>query len=74
MIYLNYAKAKDLVTVLQGIAPPPGQGQGSRSANQEQVSIQADESTNSLVISAPQDLFRSLQGVIRQLDVRRAQV
>jgi len=75
VVYLNYAKAKDLVTVLQGIVTSTqGKGKAPAAPNQEQVSIQADESTNSLVISAPPDLFRSLQGVIRQLDVRRVQV
>lgn len=84
VIYLRYAKAKDLVPVLTGVASqvqdkargaagaapspagsgPPGSG----------INIQADESTNALVITAPPDVFRSLQVVISQLDVRRAQV
>lgn len=36
--------------------------------------IQADPSTNSLIISAPPPLFRQLRAVIDQLDGRRAQV
>jgi general secretion pathway protein D len=36
--------------------------------------IQADPSTNSLVISAPDPLYRDLRAVIDQLDQRRAQV
>ncbi len=36
--------------------------------------IQADEATNALVITAAPDIMRSLEAVIRQLDVRRAQV
>lgn len=75
VVYLNYAKAKDLVTVLQGIATSAKQkGKAPAPPTQGEVSIQADESTNSLVISAPPDLYRSLQAVIRQLDVRRVQV
>ncbi|MBL8250751.1 MAG: type II secretion system secretin GspD, partial [Candidatus Competibacter sp.] len=38
------------------------------------VDIQADEATNSLVITAPPELIQSLRSVIAQLDVRRAQV
>jgi general secretion pathway protein D len=38
------------------------------------VDIQADESTNSLVITAPPEAIRSMRSVIAQLDVRRAQV
>jgi general secretion pathway protein D len=36
--------------------------------------IQADASTNSLIITAPEALYRNLRAVIDQLDVRRAQV
>jgi general secretion pathway protein D len=48
------------------------------SANSNQPStggqIQADPSTNSLIISAPEPQFRQLRAVIDQLDGRRAQV
>ena len=47
----------------------------SSSANNKiQTSIQADEGTNSLLISASPDVMRSLEAVIKQLDIRRAQV
>lgn len=36
--------------------------------------IQADTTTNSLIISAPEPLYRDLRSVIDQLDQRRAQV
>jgi general secretion pathway protein D len=36
--------------------------------------IQADPSTNSLIISAPEPIYRELRAVIDQLDQRRAQV
>jgi general secretion pathway protein D len=91
VVYLRYAKAKDLMTVLQGVskslsnevarnAPMPSQpgappgGGASSSSSGSLVDIQADESTNALVITAPPDLIRSLRSVIAQLDVRRAQV
>ncbi|WP_420177215.1 type II secretion system secretin GspD [Kerstersia gyiorum] len=38
------------------------------------ATIQADPSTNTLIISAPDPLYRSLREVIDQLDQRRAQV
>ncbi|CAM4050744.1 Pullulanase secretion envelope pulD [Kerstersia similis] len=54
---------------------------GSSSSNQQSVAfsaggatIQADPSTNTLIISAPDPLYRSLREVIDQLDQRRAQV
>ncbi|WBS03326.1 type II secretion system secretin GspD [Pseudoduganella sp. SL102] len=36
--------------------------------------IQADASTNTLIITAPETVYRNLRAVIDQLDVRRAQV
>jgi len=53
-------------------------GNLSNSANSNQPStggiIQADPSTNSLIITAPEPLYRQLRTVIDQLDGRRAQV
>jgi general secretion pathway protein D len=46
------------------------QGGGSGSAG----FIQADASTNTLIITAPESVYRNLRAVIDQLDVRRAQV
>jgi len=84
VIYLSYASAKDLVPILQGvastltgIAPPtaPKAGEsGGPGGAALPATIQAHEETNSLIISAPPAIFRSLAGVVRQLDVRRAQV
>jgi general secretion pathway protein D len=51
----------------QGASVGGGGGQGSGF-------IQADASTNSLIITAPDAVYRNLRGVIDQLDVRRAQV
>jgi general secretion pathway protein D len=79
VVYLRYAKAKDLLPVLTGVgdirkkegakdsAPPTAE-------SKQPFDIQADESANALVITASPSIFRSLELVIRQLDVRRAQV
>ncbi len=81
VFYLHYAKAKDLAAVLGGVgesivADKSGAGtSGSMAtAGKNKLNIQADESSNALVISAPPDVMRDLEAVIRQLDVRRAQV
>lgn len=77
VIYLRYAKAKDLVAVLQGVGAQhkdqAGEGKAPGKADGE-FDIQADESTNALVVTAPPALLRSLKSVINQLDIRRAQV
>ncbi len=56
------------------VAPVPAAGGSGSSGTFKDVSIQADEATNSLIITAPPDQLRTLQSVIRQLDIRRAQV
>jgi general secretion pathway protein D len=53
-----------------------GSGMGSSNSNQPSTGglIQADPTTNSLIITAPDPLFRQLRAVIDKLDGRRAQV
>ncbi len=72
VVYLNYASAEDLVPILQGVAATlTGVEAGQPGA---QASILAHGDTNALVVSAAPAVYRELQGVIRQLDIRRAQV
>jgi general secretion pathway protein D len=82
--YLKYAKAEDLVKVLQGVsnsmvaAASSGQAQqqggGGNPRGNREISIEAHKESNSMVITAQPDMLRSLEDVIRQVDVRRAQV
>lgn len=78
VIFLNYAKSEDLVKVLQGVsasiqAEEKGSTKGRQTTTRD-VSIDSHEDSNALVITAEPDMMRSLEEVIRQLDVRRAQV
>ena len=50
------------------------QNQGGGGSAQGSGFIQADASTNTLIITAPEAVYRNLRAVIEQLDVRRAQV
>ena len=87
VFYLKYAKAEELVPVLKGVsdsivaevqgATGAAGAQGGRSASANQgraISIEAHADSNSLVITAQPDMMRSLEEVLRQLDIRRAQV
>jgi general secretion pathway protein D len=78
VIFLNYAKSEDLVKVLQGVsASIQAEEKGatkSRQTSTREVSIDSHQDSNALVITAEPDMMRSLEEVIRQLDVRRAQV
>jgi len=75
--YLKYSKAEDLVKVLKGVSKSiaaEGKSTKTKASSKTDTSIEAHESTNALVITAQPDMLRSLEAVIRQLDVRRAQV
>jgi general secretion pathway protein D len=78
VIFLNYAKSDDLVKVLQGVSASIQAEENSstkgRQTSSRDVSIDSHEDSNALVITAEPDMMRSLEDVIRQLDVRRAQV
>jgi len=76
VIYLRYAKAKELAPVLTGIAGGMTKKVTGTATDKpgEALNIQADEAVNALVISAPPDIMGNLEQVIRRLDIRRAQV
>ena len=61
-----------------GLSGGSATGMGSSSASSSQPStggqIQADPTTNSLIITAPEPQYRQLRAVIDKLDGRRAQV
>jgi general secretion pathway protein D len=92
VIYLKYAKAENLATILTGIqTSSAGTGKSAKpvaktaaaaaaaaarssSVISDNAIIQADEETNALIITADPNTLRNLKAVIRQLDIRRAQV
>ncbi|MCP4040645.1 MAG: type II secretion system secretin GspD, partial [Gammaproteobacteria bacterium] len=77
VVYLHYAKAKEMATILTELSKTLGgeqQGKGKGAGARNEIGIQSDETTNALVITAPHEVFTSIQSVIRQLDIRRSQV
>ena len=79
--YLKYANAEEVVKVLTGVSDSlaaDGKGgatsKGNSRSQKRDYSIQAHEDSNSLVINAEPDMMRSLEQIIRQLDIRRQQV
>ncbi len=76
VIYLHYAQAKEMVPVLTGVGTTQAKDAKAKGAAAQGngFTIQADENANALVITAPQEIYRSLEAVVRQLDMRRAQV
>ncbi len=86
VIYLKYAKAENLVKILTGLkeqGTKTGAAAKNKSAATKVTSgstisqsaiIQGDEETNALIITADTNTVKNLKAVIRQLDIRRAQV
>ena len=83
VVYLEYADAtqvaETLTRVVQNMARlVPGGGGGSAGgaggAAGQGATVEADEATNSLLITAGGDSLNSLLAVVERLDIRRAQV
>lgn len=79
VFYLKYANASKVVPVLTGIGEQLKDKAGTpksktASTSSTDLNITADESTNSLVITAQPNVMNSLEKVIDKLDIRRPQV
>ena len=74
VIYLKYANAKLMLPILQGVLSGGGGGGKDAKVPASAVKIQADEETNAIILTAPQDIVVSIKSIIRRLDIRRAQV
>ena len=77
VIYMRYALAKDMVETLTGVGSlkdDKSEQAKSKSNADKLFDVRADEASNALIITAPHDKMKTLKNVVRQLDVRRAQV
>lgn len=81
VIYLDYAKAKTvaetLTKIVQNISkltPAGGEGAPAPAGGAVSATVEADEETNSLLITASGDTLTTLLSVVERLDIRRAQV
>lgn len=78
VVYLEYAEAGDLAKtlskVIQNVESSGAKGEKLKSARRGDASVEADEGTNSLIITAEADVMQSLLAVVQRLDIRRAQV
>ena len=79
VIRLSYADAKSLAEILKefvsgAAAPKAAAGATAAASTPARSMIFADESLNALVVRAEPSLMSEIRNVIRQLDVRRAQI
>lgn len=68
VIRLKHATAKDLAKVLESIA------KANNVKDARKTAIQADEASNSLIITGSADMLQTLEGVVTRLDIARPQV
>ncbi|CEG52257.1 type II secretion system secretin GspD [Pseudomonas sp. NP21570] len=77
VIRLRHNDAKSLAETLGDISEGlknPESGESATSARPQNILIRADESLNALVLLADPELIGTLESIVRQLDVPRAQV
>lgn len=75
VIEVNYLKAGELAPILIGLQATHGQQAGEgQPFERTSVNIQVSEATNSLIVTAPPELMKTMRGIISKLDVRRRQV
>lgn len=75
VIYLRYLKAKDFAPILDKIARSMMKlASSNKPGPNDAVQIQAELESNSLIISAPLSLTKTLKRVISKLDIRPSQV
>ncbi|MGL4565536.1 MAG: type II secretion system secretin GspD [Halioglobus sp.] len=78
VVYLEYAQASEIADVLTRVMQNINRLDTSEGAKKPRTdnsaTIEADEGTNSLIITAETDEMASIEAVIRRLDIRRAQV
>jgi general secretion pathway protein D len=77
VVYLHYSQAELLAPIIREMAAAhTSTDEADKADNTPQVliSVQAEPDINALVITAPDAALQSMLAVIKQLDVRRAQV
>ncbi|WP_278412583.1 type II secretion system secretin GspD [Stutzerimonas kunmingensis] len=77
VIRLRHNDAKSLAETLGDISEGlknPESGESATTARPQNILIRADESLNALVLLADPELIGTLESIVRQLDVPRAQV
>lgn len=79
VVYLNHADAVKVAELLKGlVAELKNDGKvrtkGATAAPSSDINVQADETLNALVIRAEPNELAEVMDIIKQLDVRRAQV
>lgn len=73
VLYLEYAKAVDIAAVLNKVVQNLSAVTADKT-NKKTAAVEADETTNALIITADKNLMGELVALVKSLDIRRAQV
>jgi general secretion pathway protein D len=73
VLYLEYAKAVDIAAVLNKVVQNLSAVAADKT-NKKTAAVEADETTNALIITADKNLMGELVALVKSLDIRRAQV
>lgn len=74
VVYLRHADATKVAEILKNMESERKGSRGDKNKAAEKTNIQADETLNALVIRAQPSEMNWMEDVVRQLDIRRAQV
>ncbi|HTR01098.1 MAG TPA: secretin N-terminal domain-containing protein, partial [Candidatus Acidoferrum sp.] len=74
VVYVHYMKAADLVPIVRSVVDSVYAEQRNDAKTRSTVNIEASETANALIITAPAEIMEVVKNVIDRLDIRRAQV
>lgn len=77
VIYLEYANAEDVAEVLGRVTANISKLEADKtrqSAARTSAIIEADEATNSIIVTADPEIMQTIEAIVSKLDIRRAQV
>jgi general secretion pathway protein D len=74
VFYLENAEAKDMAKSLETALTTSATQKGAGAKSESAVRVQADESTNALIIVASPEDYQVVEDVIKKLDIERQQV
>jgi general secretion pathway protein D len=74
VIFLKYLSAAEIVPILKNVTNTAQKESKEEEVKQADISIEASQSNNAVVLSGPPTLLDNMQDIITKLDVQRAQV
>ena len=74
VIFLNYIEANEIKPILSSMTGSIQDESKDSLVSRADVNIQASETTNALIVTAPPSIIEVIESVIRELDIKRSQV